>query len=66
MHIEFLLEEQSAQAALDLLLPKLLPPAVTWGCYPHRGKTDLLQRLPADCATMPAASQTNQGCGLSC
>jgi Domain of unknown function (DUF4276) len=46
MHIEFLLEEPSAQAALNLLLPKLLPPHVTWNCYPHRGKTDLLQRLP--------------------
>ncbi|GAA3918354.1 DUF4276 family protein [Hymenobacter algoricola] len=46
MHIEFLLEEESAKAALDLLLPRLLPPGATWACYPHRGKTDLLQRLP--------------------
>lgn len=46
MHIEFLLEEPSAQTALDLLLPKLLPPDTTWNCFPHRGKTDLLQRLP--------------------
>ncbi len=46
MHIEFLLEEESAEAALDILLPKLLPPGATWRCFPHRGKTDLLQRLP--------------------
>ena len=45
MHLEFLLEEPSAKAAVDLLVPKLLPTA-TWNCYPHRGKTDLLQRLP--------------------
>jgi len=46
MHIEFLLEEPSAEAALNILLPKLLPAGVTWNCYPHRGKTDLFQRLP--------------------
>jgi hypothetical protein len=46
MHIEFLLEEPSAEAALNILLPKLLPPDATWSCYPHRGKTDLFQRLP--------------------
>lgn len=46
MHIEFLLEEPSAEAALNLLLPKLLPHDATWHCYPHRGKTDLFQRLP--------------------
>ncbi|TGE21729.1 DUF4276 family protein [Hymenobacter aquaticus] len=46
MHIEFLLEEESAKAALDLLLPRLLPAGVTWWCHFHRGKTDLLHRLP--------------------
>jgi hypothetical protein len=46
MHIEFLLEEESAEAALNILLPKLLPAGTTWHCYPHRGKTDLFQRLP--------------------
>lgn len=46
MHIEFLLEEPSAEAALNMMLPKLLPPSVTWSCHPHRGKTDLFQRLP--------------------
>ena len=46
MHVEFLLEEPSAEAALNILLPKLLPAGATWACYPHRGKTDLFQRLP--------------------
>lgn len=45
MHVEFLLEEPSAEAALRELLPRLLP-AATWHCYPHRGKHDLLARLP--------------------
>lgn len=46
MHIEFLLEEPSAKAALDLLLPKLLPATDTWNCIPHGGKDELLVRLP--------------------
>lgn len=46
MHVEFLLEEPSAKAALDVLLPRLLPTGSTFDCLPHRGKTDLLARLP--------------------
>ncbi|MGY3088073.1 hypothetical protein ACVWYF_001106 [Hymenobacter sp. UYAg731] len=46
MHVEFLLEEPSAEAALNQLLPRLLP-ADTWRCVPHRGKDALLMRLPA-------------------
>ena len=46
MHVEFLLEEPSASAALNLLLPRLLP-GDTWRCIPHRGKDALLLRLPA-------------------
>ena len=46
MHVELLLEETSAKAALDCLLPSLLPVGCTFACIPHRGKTDLLQRLP--------------------
>lgn len=47
MHIDFLLEEPSAEAALDQLLPRLLPTDATWRCIPHRGKAALLLRLPA-------------------
>ncbi|MGI4871424.1 MAG: DUF4276 family protein [Janthinobacterium lividum] len=46
MHVELLLEEASAKAALDVLLPRLLPEGATFVCHPHRGKTDLLARLP--------------------
>lgn len=46
MHVDFLLEEPSAEAALNQLLPRLLP-GDTWRCVPHRGKDALLLRLPA-------------------
>jgi hypothetical protein len=46
MHVDFLLEEESAEAALNLLLPKLLPSDCTFACIPHQGKDDLLRRLP--------------------
>ena len=46
MHVDFLLEEESAEAALNLLLPRLLPAACTFKCIPHQGKDDLLSRLP--------------------
>lgn len=50
MHVDFLLEEESAEAALNLLLPqlllRLLPPESTFHCFSHQGKTDLLHRLP--------------------
>lgn len=45
MHIEFLLEEPSAEAFLRGLLPKLLPPDVTWNPVVFQGKPDLLQKL---------------------
>ena len=47
MHVEFLLEEPSAEAALSQLLPRLLAAEDTWRCVPHRGKAALLGRLPA-------------------
>jgi len=46
MHVDFLLEEESAEAALNLLLPKLLRSDCTFNCIPHQGKDDLLNRLP--------------------
>lgn len=46
MHVEFLLEEPSAEAALNQLLPRLLLDNETWHCVPHRGKDQLLLRLP--------------------
>ncbi len=45
MHVEFLVEERSAEAALSELLPRLIP-QITFRIHPHEGKTDLLDRLP--------------------
>jgi hypothetical protein len=47
MHVEFLLEELSAKAALAELLPKLLPPESSWRLHSFQGKSDLLGKLPS-------------------
>jgi hypothetical protein len=44
-HLEVLVEEPSAEAALGLLLPKLLP-TTSLAVHPHQGKADLLAKLP--------------------
>jgi len=46
MHIEFLVEEPSMQAALENLLPRLLPPETTYRILVFEGKPDLLKKLP--------------------
>lgn len=46
MHIEFLVEEPSAEAALHNVLPKILGNIATFAIHPHQGKTDLLKKLP--------------------
>jgi hypothetical protein len=46
MHIEFLVEESSAEAALNILAPAILGPAVTFQVHPYNGKPDLLAKLP--------------------
>jgi hypothetical protein len=45
MRIEFLLEEPSAEAALQILLPKILG-SVPFAMHAHNGKHDLLAKLP--------------------
>ncbi|KAF0127376.1 MAG: hypothetical protein FD189_123 [Elusimicrobia bacterium] len=45
-HIEFLVEEPSAESALDNLLPKILPAGVTFQVHPYEGKSNLLKKLP--------------------
>lgn len=45
-HIEFLVEEPSAEAALNVLLPKILPAGVGFKVHPYNGKSDLLKKLP--------------------
>lgn len=47
MHLEFLVEEPSAEAALENLLPLMLGAAVTYQIHVHQGKQDLLLKLPA-------------------
>ena len=45
MHIEFLLEEQSAEAALKTILPKVLPDNISFHFHVFEGKHDLLRKL---------------------
>jgi hypothetical protein len=46
LHLEILVEEYSAEIALANLLPKILPPQVTFKILSFRGKTDLFKKLP--------------------
>lgn len=45
MHVEFLLEEPSAEEALRLLLPKILPAASTFDLRNFQDKRNLLKQL---------------------
>lgn len=45
-HLEVLVEEYSAEEALENLLPKLLPSHVDFKIISFRGKPDLLKKLP--------------------
>jgi hypothetical protein len=46
LHIEFLVEELSAQEFLNYLLPKILRADISYKIHPFRGKSDLLSKLP--------------------
>jgi hypothetical protein len=46
-HLEFLVEEPSAEAALSHLVPKVLGSDFSFGVYPFQGKQNLLKNLPA-------------------
>ena len=46
MHIEFLVEEPSAEAALQAIVPKILGESAEFKIHPHQGKSDLLGKLP--------------------
>ena len=45
MHVEFLLEEPSAEAFLAGFLPRALPQGDTWSLHSFQGKADLLKNL---------------------
>ncbi|MBE9041542.1 DUF4276 family protein [Oscillatoriales cyanobacterium LEGE 11467] len=46
MHLEILVEEYSAEVALEQLLPKILPSDIEFEIRSFRGKKDLLKKLP--------------------
>jgi hypothetical protein len=46
MHLEVMVEEPSAEAALENLLPRLLPEGVSYQVHLFPGKPALLSRLP--------------------
>lgn len=47
MKLVFLLEERSTKVLLDILLPQVLPPGVTFITIPHEGKSDLRKSISA-------------------
>jgi hypothetical protein len=46
MHIEFLVEEESCAAALQLLVPKIVGSATSFDTHIFQGKADLMAALP--------------------
>jgi hypothetical protein len=46
MHIEFLVEEPSAEAALRNLVPKICGDGISFNIHAYRSKSDLLGKLP--------------------
>ncbi|MEK8022127.1 MAG: DUF4276 family protein [Candidatus Parabeggiatoa sp.] len=46
-HIEFILEEASSEAALQILVPKIIERRATFACHVMGGKKTLLKELPA-------------------
>jgi len=46
MHIEFLVEEPSAEAALNNIVPRVAGPEHSFRVHAHQGKRDLLKGLP--------------------
>jgi hypothetical protein len=46
IHVEFFLEEQSAEEALRQIVPKIVGPGVTYRFHAYSGKRDLLGKLP--------------------
>lgn len=45
-HVEVIVEEPSAEAAMQRLLPRILGDAATFAIYAHSCKDELLKRLP--------------------
>ena len=47
MHIEFHVEERSAEAALNNVVPRIIDPEHTFVIHAYQGKPDLLKSLPS-------------------
>lgn len=47
MILEVLVEERSAEAALGILIPKIVGPEIDFEIHSFEGKRDLLQKLPS-------------------
>jgi hypothetical protein len=73
MHIEFFVEEPSAEAALQEIIPKLVNPEISFRVHPFEGKPDLLKKLPdrlraysgwlpADCRIVVLVDGNGQDC----
>nr|WP_287736585.1 hypothetical protein [Microcystis sp. M113S1] len=45
-NIVFLLEESSIENVLNELLPKIIPPEISYICISHQGKQDLAKSIP--------------------
>jgi hypothetical protein len=45
MHIEFIVEEPSAEEALNNIVPRIVGTGITFRIHAHQGKTDLLGKL---------------------
>jgi hypothetical protein len=59
VHVELLVEEPSAESALDILLPSILPVGFTYAIHPHQGKQALLKQLPSRLAGYALGSLDN-------
>jgi hypothetical protein len=59
LHLEVLVEEPSAKAVLREVLPKILPPEVSFDIHAHQGKLALLRKLPARLAGYAAMRWSN-------
>ncbi len=46
IHLVFMLEEESAKHFLEVVLPKILPPVISYELIPHQGKSDLQKSIP--------------------
>ncbi len=47
MHIEFLVEEESAEIALQYLVPKIVETLISFRIHVFQGKHDLINKLPS-------------------